>query len=169
MAIETILLAVGPKDERRTDALADAVIELAGPTGATVVLAHVFDEDEFGTLRAELADSGDAVIESVRGSLEPRRTSERQADLSADQVAGRIVAIRDIEERFDAADIEHVVRGSVGDDHADAIVALAEEVDADRIVVGGRRRSPAGKAVFGSTAQEVLLSAPCPVEFVRQD
>jgi nucleotide-binding universal stress UspA family protein len=47
------------------------------------------------------------------------------------------------------------------------VVALAEELDADLVIVGGRTRSPAGKAVFGSTAQEILLESPCPVTFVR--
>jgi len=44
---------------------------------------------------------------------------------------------------------------------------LAAEVDADLVVVSGRKRTPTGKAVFGSTAQTVLLDAPCPVTFVR--
>ena len=44
---------------------------------------------------------------------------------------------------------------------------IADEVDADMIVLGGRGRSPAGKALFGSTTQEVLLGSPCPVTFVR--
>jgi nucleotide-binding universal stress UspA family protein len=51
----------------------------------------------------------------------------------------------------------------------EAIVSLASDADTDLAVVGGRRRSPTGKAVFGSTAQTVLLSAPCPVTFVRSD
>jgi nucleotide-binding universal stress UspA family protein len=44
---------------------------------------------------------------------------------------------------------------------------IADEVDADMIVLGGRGRSPARKALFGSTTQEVLLGSPCPVTFVR--
>lgn len=167
MAIETILLAVGPNDEGRAGALAEAAVELAGPTGATVVLGHVFEGDELRQLRSELADSADAVIESVRGSLEPRTVAEQQADLTADEVASRIVTVREIGDLLDDARIDYEVRGHVGDGHGEAIVELAEDVGADRIIVGGRRRSPTGKAVFGSTAQEVLLSASCPVEFVR--
>ena len=52
------------------------------------------------------------------------------------------------------------------------VLGLAEagaDVAADLVIVGGRRRSPTGKAVFGSTAQEVMLEAPCPVMFVRSD
>jgi nucleotide-binding universal stress UspA family protein len=47
------------------------------------------------------------------------------------------------------------------------LVELADEVDADMVVLGGRNRSPAGKALFGSTAQEVMLGSSCPVTFVR--
>ena len=35
------------------------------------------------------------------------------------------------------------------------------------IVVGYRRRSPAGKFLLGSDAQQILLEAPCPVLAVR--
>jgi nucleotide-binding universal stress UspA family protein len=49
------------------------------------------------------------------------------------------------------------------------VVDIAEGYEADMIIVGGRKRSPAGKAVFGSVAQAVMLSAPGPVTFVRAD
>lgn len=40
---------------------------------------------------------------------------------------------------------------------ATEIVEEADEYDADLIVLAGRSRSPTGKAVFGSTAQQVIL------------
>lgn len=50
---------------------------------------------------------------------------------------------------------------------AEEILATAEEVGAEMIVLGLRRRSPTGKLLFGSTAQQVLLGADCPVMGVK--
>lgn len=49
------------------------------------------------------------------------------------------------------------------DDPVTAIIAVATDVGADRIVMGGRNRSPAGKVLFGSVTQSVLLHSPIPV------
>lgn len=49
----------------------------------------------------------------------------------------------------------------------EALLAAAEEHDAELIVVGVRRRSPVGKAVLGSTAQDVVLRANCGVLAVK--
>jgi nucleotide-binding universal stress UspA family protein len=47
------------------------------------------------------------------------------------------------------------------------IVLLAEENKVDEIIIGVRRRSKVGKLLFGSTAQYVILNAPCPVVSVK--
>ncbi len=47
------------------------------------------------------------------------------------------------------------------------LTQLAEEHQVDAIIMGVRRRSKVGKLVFGSTAQYVILNAPCPVVTVK--
>ena len=150
MPIDTILLAVGPEDAERTKRLAEETIDVAGPTGATVFLAHVFTKDEY-------QDATDNLDFDMAAS-----------EVTPNDVAQRHGTVRSLTREMDAADVDYQVRGEVGA-HGERIVDLAEIVDADRVVVGGRKRSPAGKAVFGSTAQEVMLSSPCPVTFVRAD
>ncbi|WP_254532961.1 universal stress protein [Natrinema gelatinilyticum] len=50
----------------------------------------------------------------------------------------------------------------VGDPAAE-IVAYAEKQDARYIVIGGRQRSPTGKALFGSVTQNVIFDSLIPV------
>jgi nucleotide-binding universal stress UspA family protein len=47
------------------------------------------------------------------------------------------------------------------------LVQYAKEHAIDEIMIGVRRRSKVGKLVFGSTAQYVILEAPCPVLSVK--
>ncbi|MBW1696211.1 MAG: universal stress protein [Deltaproteobacteria bacterium] len=57
-----------------------------------------------------------------------------------------------------------LIRGMIpGED----IVQFAKDNEMDMIVVGIRRRSKVGKLMFGSTAQFVILEAPCPVMTVK--
>jgi nucleotide-binding universal stress UspA family protein len=64
--------------------------------------------------------------------------------------------------------VEHEVRQLVrGSDPSEDLIAVAEEVDADLIVIGLRRRSPVGKLIMGSNAQAILLDAACPVLAVK--
>lgn len=57
-----------------------------------------------------------------------------------------------------------LIRGlSPGED----IVRFAEEKKVDEIIMGVRRRSKVSKLLMGSTAQYVILKAPCPVVTVK--
>lgn len=51
-------------------------------------------------------------------------------------------------------------------DPAEAIIEVANEIGADRIIMAGRKRSPVGKVLFGSVTQSVLLDADVPTTVV---
>ncbi len=63
--------------------------------------------------------------------------------------------------------IEHEIRLVESGDVADDLIVTAEQVDAQLIVLGLRRRSPVGKLILGANAQRVLFDAGCPVLTVK--
>jgi len=71
-----------------------------------------------------------------------------------------------------AADLDrdhtpHEIRLLDGGDVADDLIGTAEEIGAELVVIGLRRRSPVGKLILGANAQRVLFDAPCPVLTVK--
>lgn len=110
----------------------------------------------------------DAAVEEARQrslpvvvvlSVRPDEPQERRAETEA--------ALGRVREELDALGVEHDVRLLDGGDVADDLISTAEEVDAQLVVLGLRRRSPVGKLILGSNAQRVLFDAPCPVLTVK--
>jgi len=133
-----VLVAVDSNEER-AEAVARAVADLPRDQASVeVVLLNVF-EDFQG------ADEGRQI--GTDDLYDPDEYPE-SVDVASEILVG---AGRDPERRRDHGD------------PAEQILAAAEEVDADLIALSGRKRSPAGKVLFGSVTQSVLLSAGRPV------
>lgn len=91
-------------------------------------------------------------------------------DLDADEAARYELELADIRSQLESAGVAHEVRQLVrGMEPAEDLISVAEEIEADFIVIGLRRRSPVGKLILGSNAQRVLLEAPCPVLAVKAE
>lgn len=147
----TILAAVGEKQRSRK--LVQTAQELARAYGDELVVLHVIPQEE-----------AEAHFEELRKIPEFRdMTLSAEAD-RAEQIARTI--IKDSLEDYDRDRVRP--EGRLGDP-TEAILDLAENIDARYLVVGGRKRSPTGKALFGSVTQSVLLNAAVPTVTVMEE
>jgi nucleotide-binding universal stress UspA family protein len=134
-----------------------------GEIGSPIVVGYVESAEGRAALHRAIAEASQRgarliVINSHKGGTSLDRDTAMELDENLDEVH---TLLHD-------AGIEHEVRQLVrGVDPADDLVAVADEVDADLIVIGLRRRSPVGKLILGSNAQQVLLEASCPVLAVK--
>jgi len=74
----------------------------------------------------------------------------------------QLEAARRASDRLEDLGVEVHLLESSGNAAA-GILRYAEEHDVDQICMGGRKRSPAGKALFGSVTQDVILGTDRPV------
>lgn len=76
--------------------------------------------------------------------------------------ATQLGSVREATSFLEERGVDVQVTESSGDP-GDQILDAAEEADADLIIVAGRKRSPTGKALFGSVTQTVILNGDRPV------
>jgi nucleotide-binding universal stress UspA family protein len=128
-----------------------------------IVVGYVPKPEGHAALRlaaeeAKLRDSRLVVVNSARGGRDFDGADEVRSEHELDEVRSQL----------DTAGVPHEVRQLVrGMDPAEDLIKVAEEVAADIIIIGLRRRSPVGKLILGSNAQRILLDAPCPVLAVK--
>ena len=74
----------------------------------------------------------------------------------------------DLVKRLDDTGVPYVLRREIiPRPAAEAILEIVDEVRPEILVIGLRKRSATGKLLFGSTAQRILLDAPCDVLAVK--
>jgi nucleotide-binding universal stress UspA family protein len=94
--------------------------------------------------------------------------SDHSAQLDSATALERTAALDRVHALLHATDVEHDLRHLVrGTDPVGDVLDAAEEIGADLIVIGIRRRTPVGKLVLGSHSQSILLEAPIPVLAVK--
>ena len=115
---------------------------------------------------------GEAAL--AAGSEEARRRSTRLVVVNASRgdalVDRRYVGdqgLAELQNRLAGLDMEHEVRQAIGADVAEEILRVVRDTQAQVLVIGLRHRTPVGKMIMGSVAQQVLLDAPCPVLAVK--
>lgn len=62
------------------------------------------------------------------------------------------------------AEFKQFVRGKSA---VEEIEAMIDSLGVSLLIIGLRKRSPVGKLIMGSVAQELLLTVPCPVLAVK--
>ena len=134
-----------------------------GAIGSPIVVGYVDTPEGQAALDRAIAEAQQRgarliVINSHRGGA----SLDRDTALELDETLGSVHST------LHESGVEHEVRQLVrGVAPAEDIIAVAEEVDADLIVIGLRRRTPVGKLIMGSNAQQILLDASCPVLAVK--
>ena len=121
--------------------------DLATRYDDTLTVLYVIPRDDYEEHKKNLQDItefGDFTLDQEQGSAER---------FAREFAQGKI-------EDVDMDLIEPL--GRVGD-VAEEVLTEADRIDPRYLVISGRRRSRVGKALFGDTAQEILLNANCTV------
>ncbi len=128
------MVVLAAVSDAKTDAQIVAEADaLAQTFGIELHVVHVRNYDSLSDAEADRTDN----------TIKQR--AKKTAANAADSAASTVVSV-----------------GRIGQPAAE-ILAYADTVDARYIVIGGQKRSPVGKALFGSTTQQVLLGADRPV------
>jgi len=130
----------------------------------TVVLGYVPKPEGEAALAASISEAqlrkADLVVVNSHRARHKDAAAVAAIDTELDEVRARV------EDAGVTVDIRHP---ETGFEASEDLLAIADEVAAELIVIGLRRRTPVGKLILGSNAQRILLDSSCPVLAVKSD
>lgn len=134
-------------NEDRLDKQLATLRDLPGRNELTVTVLHVHEE-----VNVPADEAGSSVIEAINEDIKslqgiPDTVSRASEELDNLGIPTDIAAVRG--------------------DPVNVITKAAENSEADTILVAARKRSPVGKAVFGSVTQGVILEGDCSVTVAK--
>lgn len=138
-----IIAAIDINNQKSSKRILTTAVDLANAYGTDLHVVTVLTEDDY-----------------------EERKDNRPNYFRDDAVVEMKDAAQDLAEGIVYQDSTVHVHGAIGAPDV-KILSIANRIGADYVVVGGRRRSPVGKALFGSVLQSILLNADMPVITVR--
>jgi nucleotide-binding universal stress UspA family protein len=140
------VIIVGTDGSERASIALHKALELAKATGGTLHVAHGVD----GAVGGGFADTVGAQVQVDQLTADTERIKS--------EVHG-IAKSHGVEIEYHNPSAEHA---------ADALIALAKEVDADIIVIGNRGKTGVNR-ILGSVPHKVSHHSPCSVLIVNTD
>ena len=141
-------IVVGTDGSETAHKAVDAAIELARLSGARLELVSAYEPVPAQRLRAEARQ----VPADLQWMVNPREDVDATLE-QASEVA-----------KASGVEVETFARQG---DPADSILDVAEETDADLIVVGNKGMTGARRFLLGSVPNKVSHHAPCSVMIIR--
>jgi nucleotide-binding universal stress UspA family protein len=141
-------IVVGTDGSQTASEAVRQAVELAKDIGAKIQLVSAYEPVPASRLRDEKRE----VPEDLQWMVNPREEVDNTLNDAADTV------------RDAGVEVETFARQG---DPADAILDVAEETDADLIVVGNKGMTGAKRFLLGSVPNKVSHHAPCSVLIIR--
>lgn len=129
----------------------------------TVLVGYTFTPEGDAALEHAIAEARLRNTQLI--VVHSRKTGE---DHEAAEIVMYTERLEEIAQRLKAEGIDHTIHDFIrGNEPEEDIIGTAVDEAAEIIVIGLRARSKTGKYLFGSTAQDIILDAPCPVMSVK--
>lgn len=162
-----ILTAVdGEEVPSRTVEVAD---ELAEQFEEELVVLHVMAQEVFEEYQDETTDAKPVTVFGTGITYGESRSVPEGTSYTIEDAESHAAGVaRDVVERTLERPRNTTYKGRVGNP-AQEIVDEATRDEVRYLVIGGRKRSRVGKAIFGSITQSILLTADLPVMTVMRE